>query len=367
MRYLCDKGNSVILIEHNLEAMRRADHIIDFGVYGGIRGGNIIYTGDFEGLLKCEESITARYIRKRTIPLLDHDIGKESLMIQNACVNNLKGINVEFPLHTLVGITGVSGSGKSSLIAETLVPLLKNYFGASHTITDESDYEDSIYYKDEKAVLSGINNIEGYAYVSQFPIGRNSKSIVATYAGIMKHIKALFAKQERARETEYKGKGISQILDMTVEEGILFFDSEKKIQNMLYHLQDLGLDYLTLGQPVQTLSGGEGQRLKLGRVLVKNKKNTLYIFDEPSIGLSMYDIDILNQIFYKLLQKGHSVIVIEHDVNILSNCSWLIELGPGSDESGGYVIAKGTPEDIRNDKNSIIADYLLNPFTGNQA
>lgn len=360
MRYLCDRGNSVILIEHNTEAMKMADHIIDFGVYGGIRGGNIIYTGDYEGLVHCEESITARYIRNRETPSFCHDAGKGKLRIQNACVNNLKGIDVEFPLHTLVGITGVSGSGKSSLIAETLVPLLKDHFGNSDSLSEESDGEE-LFYQDRNAALFGADNIDGFAYVSQSPIGRNPKSIVATYAGIMERIQALFAKQEKEEETDvkYKGKSISQVLDMTVEEGIQFFNAEKKIQNRLFHLKDLGLDHLTLGQPVQTLSGGEGQRLKLGKSLLEKKKNMLYLFDEPSIGLSLYDIDKMNQVFYKLLQHGHSVIVVEHDVHILSNCKWLIELGPGADESGGFVIAKGTPEDLKKDKNSMIADYLI--------
>lgn len=358
MRFLCDKGNSVILIEHNLEALKIADHIIDFGAYGGIRGGNIIYTGDYEGLLNCEESITARYIRKGNRTLLGGDIGKEKLIIQNACANNLKGIDVEIPLHSLVGITGVSGSGKSSLIAGTLVPLLKSHFETSYPVLDETDGEDDFYDKDKNAVLSGMNNLDGYTYVSQSPIGRNHQSIVATYAGIMKPIQALFAKQESAGEAKYKGKSLAQILDMTVEEGILFFDCEKKIRNILFDLKDLGLEYLTLGQPTQTLSGGEGQRLKLCRSLAENKKNRLYLFDEPSIGLSLYDIDHLIQIFYKLLQHGHSVIVIEHDVNILSNCNWLIELGPGADKLGGAVIAEGTPEDMKNNKDSKIAEFL---------
>lgn len=412
---LCVRGNTVILVEHNIEAIKRADYIIDFGVYGGLRGGNIIYSGDYKGLLQCERSITSTYIKKieDTTQCIDipDSLRTEWLMIKNAYANNLKHIDVEFPLHTLVGITGVSGSGKSSLIAKTLVPLLKRYFDSSTTECVEDECSDEIYDKQENTRLLGTSWIDGYVYVAQTPIGRNNKSTVATYVGLMKQLQMLFAKQTDAHlhnlksqdfsfnssgacsccngtgqlirklgedslsvsvcpecdgtrfqkstlVVKLKGKTISQVLDLTVEEGITFFESEKMIQKMLFTLKSLGLEYLTIGQSTPTLSSGEGQKLKLAKSLMENKRNLVYLFDEPSIGLSLYDIEHLLHIFQMLIQKGHSVIVIEHDVITLSNCKWLIEMGPGSDLLGGEVIAKGSPEKLKSDKKSFIGKYL---------
>lgn len=413
MRLLCEKGNTVIIIEHNIEAMKRADYIIDFGPFGGRRGGNILYEGSFGGLLLCDQSITAKYINKinekSKLPMIQGNLA-ERLLIKNAHANNLKNIDVSIPLHQLVGITGVSGSGKSSLIAKTLVPLLKRYFSFSENEENaflNGQTEDTC----RGASLYGAYHIAGYVYVSQDPIGRNNRSTVATYTGLMKHVQDIFAKQDQAKEYEYKpkdfsfnstgackcckgtgsiqtavseeafmesicpecsgtrynekilkikykGRNIAEIMEMTIDEAKEFFDSEKKIQTVLRELEALGLGYLTLEQPTPTLSGGEAQRIKLLKGLSENKENLLYLLDEPTIGLGLYDIYNLNLILKRLIDKGHSVIVIEHDVAVLSNCHWIIETGPGADSSGGEVIAEGTPYMLKNNGKSKIGKYM---------
>lgn len=404
LRLLCEKGNTVILIEHNIEAMKRADYIIDFGPLGGKKGGTILYEGNFKGFLLCDKSITARYIHKINEkfewPMIPEN-NTSQLRIKNANANNLKNIDVSIPLHKLVGITGVSGSGKSTLIAKTLVPLLEKCFSS------RADKDTC-----QGASLDGACHITGYAYVSQYPIGRNNRSTVATYVGIMNHIQAIFARQRRAKEysykskdfsfnstgackycggtgiiqtaisedafmeskclecrgtrydgkilkIKYKGMNIAEVMGMTIVEAKKFFDSEKKILFILSELESLGLGYLSLGQPTPTLSGGEAQRIKLLKSLLENKENMLYLLDEPTIGLGLYDIYNLNIILKRLIEQGHSVIVIEHDVAILSNCHWIIEIGSGSDSSGGEVIAEGTPYMIKNNENSKIGTYLL--------
>lgn len=347
MRLLCEKGNTVIIIEHNIEAMKRADHIIDFGPFGGKRGGNILYEGSLEGLLLCDQSITAKYINKISekfeLPMVQRN-ETDRLLIMNASANNLKNIDVSIPLHQLVGITGVSGSGKSSLVAKTLVPLLEKCF--SYSEKEDNDFlnepaEDTC----QGAALYGACHITGYVYVSQYPIGRNSRSTVATYTGLMKYVQKIFAKQEQAKE--YKGRNIDEIMEMTIAEAKEFFGSEKKMQPILCALESLGLGYLTLGQPTPTLSGGEAQRIKLLKSLLENKENMLYLLDEPTIGLGLYDIYNLNMLLKRLVDQGHSVVVIEHDAAVLSNCHWIIEIGPGSDSFGGEVVAEGTPNALK--------------------
>lgn len=394
MRLLCERGNTVIIIEHNIEAMKRADYIIDFGPFGGRRGGNILYEGSFSGLLLCDQSITAQYINKISeksqLPMIQGNTA-ELLLIKNAHANNLKNIDVSIPLHKLVGITGVSGSGKSSLIAKTLVPLLEKYF-LNGQAENTCQAEDTC----QGAELYGACYLAGYAYVSQYPVGRSNRSTVATYTGVLQHVQAVFAKQDQAKEyhyqlkdfsfhstgackccggtgsiqtavseeafmeskcpecngsrydgkilkIKYKGRNIAEIMEMTIDEAKEFFDAEKKIQAVLCELEALGLGYLTLGQPTPTLSGGEAQRIKLLKALSQDKGNMLYLLDEPTIGLGLYDIYNLNMILKRLIDKGHSVIVIEHDAVVLSNCQWIIEMGPGADSSGGQVIAEGPP------------------------
>ncbi len=356
LRALCEKGNTVIIIEHNIEAMKRADYIIDFGPFGGKRGGNILYEGSFSGLLLCDQSITARYINKISekpeLPVIQEN-QTNRLLIENANANNLKNIDVSIPLHRLVGITGVSGSGKSSLIAKTLVPLLEKCFSSSER--EETDFlnelaEDSC----QGASLQGACHISGYVYVSQYPIGRNHRSTVATYTGLMKYVQAIFAKEQ-----QYKGRNIAEIMELTIAGAKEFFCSEKKIQSILCELEALGLGYLTLGQPTPTLSGGEAQRIKLLKSLLEHKENMLYLLDEPTIGLGLYDIYNLNMILKRLIEKGHSVVVVEHDVVVLSQCHWIIEIGPGPDSFGGEVIAEGTPYALKNNEKSRIGKYIL--------
>ena len=394
MRLLCEKGNTVIIIEHNIEAMKRADYIIDFGPFGGKRGGNILYEGSFRGLLLCDKSITAQYINKISektdLPMIQGN-KTNRLLIKNANANNLKNIDVSIPLHKLVGITGVSGSGKSSLIAKTLVPLLEKCFSFSEN--EEHDFLNE--QAEDTTSLNGACHITGYAYVSQYPIGRNNRSTVATYIGLMKHVQAIFTfnstgackccggtgsiqtaisedafmeskclecngtrYDEKILKIKYKGRNIAEVMEMTIAEAKEFFGFEKKIRSILCELESLGLGYLTLGQPTPTLSGGEAQRIKLLKSLLKNKENMLYLLDEPTIGLGLYDIYNLNIILKRLIDKGHSVIVIEHDVVVLSNCHWIIEIGPGPDSFGGEVIAEGTLYMLKNNEKSKIGKYL---------
>lgn len=420
MRLLCEKGNTVIIIEHNIEAMERADYIIDFGPFGGKRGGNILYEGSFRGLLVCDKSITAQYINeiseKSELPMIQGNKTnqlpiKNELLIKNANANNLRNIDVSIPLHKLVGIAGVSGSGKSSLIAKTLVPLLEKCFSVPEN-EEKAFLNELVEDTCHGASLDGACHITGYVYVSQYPIGRNNRSTVATYVGLMKHVQAIFAKQDQAKEynykskdfsfnstgackfcggtgsiqtaiseevfmeskclecngtrydekilkIKYKGRNIAEIMETTIAEAKDFFVSEKKIQSILCELESLGLGYLTLGQPTPSLSGGEAQRIKLLKSLLENKENMLYLLDEPTIGLGLYDIYNLNTILKRLIDKGHSVIVIEHDVVVLSNCHWIIEIGPGPDSFGGEVNAEGTPYVLKNNKKSKIGKYIL--------
>lgn len=416
MRLLCEKGNTVIIIEHNVEAMKRADHVIDLGPFGGAEGGNILYQGNFQGLLSCAKSVTARYINKlcekMEVPAVQEN-KTDRLRIKNAHANNLKNIDVSIPLHSLVGITGVSGSGKSSLIAKTLVPLLEKSFsfpgGEENAFLDEIA-EDTA----QGAALYGACHIAGYVYVSQNPLGRNSRSTVATYIGFMKQVQEILARQERAkeyhyqakdfsshsagackcckgtgsiqiaagkevfagskcpecngtgydgkiREIKYKGRDIAEIMEMTISGAKEFFGAEKKIKAVLCELESFGLGYLTLGRPTPTLSGGEAQRIRLVKSLLEHKANMLYLLDEPTAGLGLYDIYNLNAILKRLVDRGHSVVVIEHDAVVLSHCHWIIEIGPGADLSGGEVVAEGTPHMLKRNERSGIGKYMVVP------
>lgn len=402
----------MIVVEHDKNTIRQADHIIDIGPFAGHLGGQIVYQGDVEGLLKSPSSITGSYLSgekkmpiRKLQPLLDQH---PFLTIFNAKTNNLKNITVKIPLHALVGIAGKSGSGKSSLISDTLLPLLRTHFKYASQDSERTDTT----VKAEAEGLKGVNAIAGYAEISQAPIGRNSNSNPASYIGIWDKIRSLYANQKEAinqgmqegyfsfnskgackeckgsgyekiwlgehlsinktcpkcqgkrfnQDTlaiHYKGKTIAEVLEMSIDEAAEFFCDQPTILSPLKILQQIGMGYIQLGQPTPTLSGGESQRIKLAKEIGRKRKgNILYILDEPTTGLSQYDIAKLIELLDQLVEKGNSVIVIEHDTDVLRICDYLIELGPSGGTEGGYMIAEGTPEEMKKNQNSLTGRYL---------
>lgn len=421
---LCKFGNSVIIVEHDKNTIRRAEHIIDFGPKAGVEGGKVIYQGNYDGLLKCASSLTGAYLSDRLkFPKKSPDAFKKIdestpyIKLYNVSTNNLKNIDVKIPLGMMVGLAGVSGSGKSSLIGGTLIPKLKEHFKNSENkskIQDESGEEDNeeLLVKPQVLHIEGLENIDGYNEINQLPIGRSRKSVIVSYIGIWNKIREIFACQAIAKENflkagdfsfnsdgaclnckgmgyieenygdlgiitkkcsecdgkrfkpeileiKYRNKSITDILDMSVSEGADFFRDYKDIFSMLKNMKEMGMGYISLGQPTSTLSGGEAQRLKLSKGLGKIRSNkNLYILDEPTTGLSFYDIEKLIEILNELVDKGNTVIIIEHDPSVLSYCDWIIELGPNGGPSGGEIITFGPPHDIKNNARSKIGRFL---------
>jgi excinuclease ABC A subunit len=423
---LKELGNTVIVVEHDRNIIEMAEHIIDIGPKAGIEGGQVIYQGDLEGLLQCNESITGQYLSgKVTMPIRRTnenvliDKGTPSMTISHAKTNNLKDVNVSFPLGALVGVAGVSGSGKSSLISDTLVPLLKDYFHGEGENGRRDIEENEIDGDTETAAvktiadrLEGGEYISGYAEVSQAPIGRNMNSNPATYIGIWDKIRKLFAKEpeaikqklsaghfsfnskgacpvcggsgsetiwlggnlstditckechgkrynDEALSVKYKGKNIFDVLEMSVSEAVNFFEDEPGIISTLKVMERIGMGYIKLGQPTPTFSGGEAQRIKLAKEIGRRRKgNILYVLDEPTTGLSLYDTAKLIELLNELIAKGNSVIIIEHDPMVLQCCDWIIELGPQGGTEGGKIIAEGLPKALKKNPKSITGRYL---------
>jgi excinuclease ABC subunit A len=422
---LKEMGNTVIVVEHDRNTIEAADEIIDLGPKAGVEGGQIIYQGGLSGLLACKESITGQYLSgKIVMPVrkskqqLEVDRHAPSLMLRHARTNNLQDVSVSFPLGALVGIAGVSGSGKSSLVSDTLIPLLKRYFqdqwengktGAENT----NDETEPVIANTIAENLEGMQHLSGYAEVSQAPIGRQMKSNPASYIGIWDKIRRLYARQpeavqqglsaghfsfnskgacskcggsgresiwlggnlkihttckeckgrrynEEALSVKYKGKSIVDILDLSVSEALTFFADRASIIATLKVMERIGMGYIKLGQPTPTLSGGEAQRIKLAKEIGRRRKgNILYVLDEPTTGLSLYDTAKLLQLLDELVAKGNSVIVIEHDPVVLSACDWIIELGPGGGTEGGQVIAEASPEALKTISGSKTGHYLI--------
>ena len=418
LRALKDQGNSILLVEHDPHMIAAADHIIDVGPLAGKAGGEIIYQGDYPGLLAAPRSLTGQYLSGQTrLPLRSKQLpgpDAPSLRLSNIWTNNLQGVEIDIPLNLMVGVAGVSGSGKSSLVMKTLVPLLDRYFSRrpGHSSADEDmDPEDepTVFFSGR---LEGAENLRGFSAVSQQPIGRHDNSNPASYLKIWDTVRKLFAlspqakdkglapgdfsfnaggacptcsgngkhrlwlggsffttqpcptcKGKRFREdvlaVRYHGKTILDILEMTASDACTFFEDEPSITQVLEVVVRSGMGYLPLGQPAPTLSGGEAQRIKLAYEISRAKKdNFLYILDEPTIGLSMYDTGRLLQLLDELVKKGNTILIIEHDPVVLSRCDWLIELGPGGGNAGGKIVAAGTPDRIREDRRSIIGPYL---------
>jgi excinuclease ABC subunit A len=399
LKRLRDLDNTIIIVEHDEAMMRAADHIIDMGPGAGKRGGEIVATGTLQEIMDSAQSITGQYLsRRKQIPLpLERRSGSgKEIVIRGARENNLKNIDVHIPLGEFVCVTGVSGSGKSSLINEVLYKRLARLF---YRAKDRPGDCDSI---------TGTEYIDKVVNIDQSPIGRTPRSNPATYTGTFTPIRELFASVPEAKvrgytqgrfsfnmkggrceacqgagyvqiemqflpnvtvpceickgkrynrealEINFKGKNIAEILDMTVDEALLFFDHFPRIKNKLATISDVGLGYIGLGQPAPTLSGGEAQRVKLATELSRRSTGkTLYILDEPTTGLSFSDIACLLSVLQRLVDFGNTVIVIEHHMDVVKNADWVIDLGPGAGDEGGYLVDAGRPEDLaRNDASS---------------
>ena len=410
LKHLKAIGNTVIIVEHEEDIIRAADQIIDMGPMAGSLGGEVVFQGDHQDLVKAKNSITADYLvgkKMIAVPerrrLLTHKI-----TIEGAKENNLKNVTVSIPLNGFICVTGVSGSGKSTLIKQILAPALQKKFGKSTAKTGSFTR------------LSGdVNRIQDIEIIDQNAIGRSSRSNPATYVKAFDYIRDLFSKQQLAKvlgakagffsynvpggrcenckgegeitismqfmadvkllcedckgkrygqealEVLVKGQSISDVLEMTIDEALLFFDglkgSEKSIRERLQPLQDLGLGYLRLGQSSSTLSGGEAQRIKLATYLMEGQKNinpTLFLFDEPTTGLHFHDIAKLLIAFNKLISIGHSVVVIEHNMDVIKTADWIIDIGPEGGDKGGNIVFEGKPEDLAKEQQSYTGKYL---------
>ena len=404
LKAMRDLGNTLIVVEHDEDTMRAADYIIDIGPGAGENGGQVMAAGTPKQIMRSRKSLTGQYLSgKKFIPVPEErraGNGKH-LVLKGAAANNLKQIDVDFPLGKFICVTGVSGSGKSTLVNLILKRILAQKL--NHNSAKPGKY----------GSISGIKNIEKVIDIDQSPIGRTPRSNPATYTGVFDDIRELFAQTNQAKvrgytkgrfsfnvkggrceachgdgilkiemnflpdvyvpcsvchgsrynsetlEVEYKGKNIAQVLNMTVSEALKFFSAITKIRRKLQTIEDVGLGYVTLGQPATTLSGGEAQRMKLAAELHRQSHGkTFYILDEPTTGLHMDDINRLLSVLQRLVDAGNTVLVIEHDLDVVKSADWLIDLGPEGGEAGGYVVATGTPEDVAKVKESYTGQYL---------
>ena len=406
LKRLRDLGNTILIVEHDEAMMRTADHIVDLGPGAGEHGGRIVASGTLTDIMKSSDSITGQYLsRAKQISLPQErrsGSGKE-LVIKSARENNLKNIDVHIPLGEFVCISGVSGSGKSTLVNEVLYKKMAQIF---YRAKDKPGTSDGI---------TGIEHIDKVVNIDQSPIGRTPRSNPATYTGTFTSIRELFAVVPEARmrgylpgrfsfnvrggrceacqgegyvqiemqflpdvtvpceickgkrynrealEIYFKGKNIADVLDMTIDEALAFFEHFPRVKNKLETLRDVGLGYIRLGQPAPTLSGGEAQRVKLATELSRRSTGkTLYILDEPTTGLAFADIDCLLQVLQRLVDAGNTVVTIEHHPDVVKNADYVIDLGPGAGNDGGYVIATGTPEEVSRIDSSFTGRYLRN-------
>ena len=397
-------GNTLIVVEHDEDTIRNADYIVDIGPKAGIYGGEIVAQGSVDDIIKAKNSVTGKYLSgEKFIPTPDkrREGNGQSLIVKNAYLNNLKNIDVEIPLGKIVCITGVSGSGKSTLMQDLI------YQYAIYKLRKNKPKPQGV---DE---ILGFENIDKIIDIDQSPIGRTPRSNPATYTDVFSHIRDLFAKTNEAKargykagrfsfnvkggrceackgdgvlkiemnflsdvyvkcdvckgkrynnetlEVKYKGKTISDVLEMSVKEALEFFDSIPSIKNKLKTLNDVGLDYIKLGQNSTTLSGGEAQRIKLAAEL--NKKatgKTLYLLDEPSVGLHWYDLDKLIKILQQLADQGNTILIIEHNLDLIKTADYIIDLGPEGGNDGGEIVAVGTPEEVAKNPKSYTGKYL---------
>ena len=408
LKQLRDLGNSIIVVEHDRDMMLAADYLVDIGPGAGIHGGKVLFAGDpresRSSRKSRESSLTLDYLeRKRDIALPERRsvAGREHILLKGATGNNLKGVDLDLPLGMFVCVTGVSGSGKSTLINDTLQPILSQHL--YHSLRAPLPYTS----------IEGMEHIDKVIQIDQSPIGRTPRSNPATYAGFFDDIRRLFAELPSARirgykpgrfsfnvsggrcehckggglrtiemnflpdvyvqcevcggkrynretlEIRYKGKSIADVLDMTVNEAVDFFDAYPKLRRKLLALRDVGLGYITLGQQSTTLSGGEAQRVKLATELSRTDTGkTLYILDEPTTGLHFEDIRVLLEVLQKLVDKGNTILVIEHNMDVIKVADWVIDLGPDGGRAGGKITFAGTPEQLAKQKDNFTGQYL---------
>ncbi len=407
---LRDLGNTLIVVEHDEEMMRAADYLVDIGPGAGAHGGEIVAAGDFATLTRCPQSITGAYLsgrRQIPLPVLRRPNNGKWLKIKGAQEHNLKQIDVNIPLGCFVAVTGVSGSGKSTLINDILYPVLARRLNRATTI-----------YPGSHQKIEGIQHLDKVINIDQSPIGRTPRSNPATYTGVFDEIRTIFAETSEAKmrgykpgrfsfnvkggrceacsgdgiikiemhflpdvyvpcevckgkrynretlEVKFKGKSIADILEMTVEESLEFFSNHQKIRRRLQTLYDVGLGYIKLGQSATTLSGGEAQRVKLSTELSKRSNGrTFYILDEPTTGLHFADVEKLLEILQRLVDSGNTVIVIEHNLDVIKTADYLIDLGPEGGNRGGEVVVAGTPEEVANHPTSYTGE-VLRPLLG---
>lgn len=404
LKRLRDLGNTLIVVEHDEDTMRAADFIVDVGPYAGIHGGEIICAGTVDDIMNCERSITGAYLsgrRKIPVPEVRRAGNGNFLTVRGARENNLKGIDVSIPLGTFTCVTGVSGSGKSSLVNQILYKYLAAKLNRARTRAGDFD------------AIEGTEFLDKVIAIDQSPIGRTPRSNPATYSGVFNDIRDLFAETNDAKtrgynagrfsfnvkggrcescegdgiikiemhflpdvyvpcevckgkrynretlEVKYKGKSIYDVLEMTVDEGVEFFANHQKIYRKLLTLQEVGLGYIKIGQPATTLSGGEAQRVKLAAELARRSTGkTIYILDEPTTGLHTADVHKLLEVLQRLTESGNTVLVIEHNLDVIKTADYLIDLGPEGGDKGGTLVACGTPEDIAKCPESYTGKYL---------
>ncbi|NNJ92293.1 MAG: excinuclease ABC subunit UvrA [Gammaproteobacteria bacterium] len=407
LTHLRDIGNTVIVVEHDEDAIRTADHIVDIGPGAGVHGGQIIAQGTAEDIAATEGSLTGQYLSRKQeieIPASRTEFDKNNVLkLKGASGNNLKNVELEIYAGLLTCITGVSGSGKSTLINDTLYPLTANHLNkATHTVAPHKS-------------ITGLQQFDKVVDIDQSPIGRTPRSNPATYTGLFTPIRELFAGVPEARsrgyqpgrfsfnvkggrceackgdgaikvemhflpdiyvqcdvckgkrynretlEIKYKGKSINEVLDMTIEDALGFFEAVPSIKRKLQTLMDVGLSYIQLGQNAVTLSGGEAQRVKLSRELSKRDTgSTLYILDEPTTGLHFHDVKQLLTVLHRLRDHGNTVVVIEHNLDVIKTADWIVDLGPEGGNKGGEIIATGTPEEVANNETSHTGRFLKN-------